>query len=211
MNRHPSCTAFVVATHQTVDVELCIEAALLVFRDQGAVDRLFDAHQPRADGMDRKGNVLRFDVGKRRALQIADHVRRHAEDAADLRHLKLPRFQELRLVVGNRQGRKRHALFQHRDTAGVSRAAIGRVPARAQRGGVLYRIGMRQDARGPRAVGKELAAIFLGGDAQADGRLLQRDGAVAHDAVKAKPGNVQHVLRGKIGDLSVGGRVGIAS
>ena len=77
-------------------------------RDQGAVDRLLDAHQPRADGVDGKGDVLAFDVGKRRPFQIADHVRGHAEDAADLRHLKPAGFQELRLVVGHGQGRKRH-------------------------------------------------------------------------------------------------------
>ena len=123
--------------------------------------------------------------------------------------LELAGFEELRLVVGHGQGRKRHALLQHRHAPGVSRAAVGRVPAGAQGRGVLHRVGMREDARGPRAVGKEPAAVFLGRDAKADGRLFQRDGAVPHDAVKAEAGDVQHVLRREIRELSVGGRVGV--
>ena len=100
--------ALVVAAHQAVDVELHIKAPLFVFRNQGAVDRLLDAHQPWADGVDGEGDVLALDVGKRRPFQIADHVRRHAEDAADLRHLELAGFKELRLVVGHGQRCKRH-------------------------------------------------------------------------------------------------------
>ena len=96
--------------------------------------------------MDGEGDVLAFDVGKRRPLQIADHVWRHAEDAADLRHLELTRLQKLRLVVGHGQRRKRHALLQHGHAPGVSRAAIGLVPAGAQGRGILDRVGVREDA-----------------------------------------------------------------
>ena len=79
--------------------------------------------------MDGKGDVLRFDVGEGRSVQIADHMRRHTKDAADFRNLKLSRFQELRLVVGQAQRNEGHSLFQHSHAAGVAGAAIGSVPA----------------------------------------------------------------------------------
>ena len=50
-------------------------------------------------------------------------------------------------------------------------------------------------ARGLCAVAEEFTAVLLGGDGQADGVLLRRNGAVAHDAVEAKVGNA-HVLTG---------------
>ena len=50
---------------------------------------------------------------------------RHPEDAADLIHLELPRFEELCLVIRDAQGREGHALFKDRHTVGIGRAAIG--------------------------------------------------------------------------------------
>ena len=74
---------------------------------------------------------------------------------------------------------------------------------------ILDRVRMRQDAAGPRAVLEELAAVLLRGDAQPNGRLLQRDGAVAHDAVKAETGDVQHILRIQLLHAAFAGRIGV--
>ena len=80
---------FIIAPHEAVQIELHIKApatgatSLLVVREKSAIDGLFNPHQPWPDGMDGKGNVLRFDVGEGRPVQIADHVRRHTKDTAD--------------------------------------------------------------------------------------------------------------------------------
>lgn len=54
---------------------------------------------------------------------------------------------------------------------------------------------MRQYAAGPCAIGEEFRAELLCGNAEADCVFLDGDGRVADDAVEAKTGNVQHVLR----------------
>ena len=140
-------------------------------------------------------------------LQIAHHVRRYAINAADLRYLKFAGFQKLSFAVWYGDGRIAHVLFQHGHLAGVDGAAVGRVPALPQLLRILYRIGMSQDTAGSCAVGEELAAVFLGGKAETDGVLFQRNGAVAHDSVEAQSGNVQHVLRAQAHHLALAGGV----
>ena len=54
---------------------------------------------------------------------------------------------------------------------------------------------MLQDAAGSSAVGKELRPVFLTGNRHADGILGHSDGTVAHQPVKAKPWDVQHIGR----------------
>lgn len=105
----------VVAAHQTIDVELHVKAPLFLIGKQGAIHGLLNAHQPWPNGVRGKVNGLMFDVGKGTAAQIADQVRRHTEDATDFLHLKLARFKELRLVVGQTDGREGHILFQNSD------------------------------------------------------------------------------------------------
>ena len=68
---------------------------------------------------------------------------------------------------------------------------------------------MCQDAAGASAILEKGAAVFLGGDSQTDGVFLQRDGTVAHDAVKTQAGDVQHVLRAKLYRAALRGGVGI--
>ena len=53
---------------------------------------------------------------------------------------------------------------------------------------------MHQNAGGTRTVGEELAAVFLRGDAEADGAFLQRNGAVADHTVKTEAGNMENIL-----------------
>ena len=54
---------------------------------------------------------------------------------------------------------------------------------------------MLQHTGGSRAVGEELSTVFLGGDGKPDGVFRHCDRAVAHKAVKAEAGNMQHVGR----------------
>ena len=68
---------------------------------------------------------------------------------------------------------------------------------------------MRQDTGRPGTVGEELAAVFLGRDAEADGVFLQRDGTVADTAVEAQTGDVQDVLRLDHHGLAVAGGIGV--
>ena len=144
---------FVIAPHEAVQIELHIKApatgapGFFVVREKSAIDGLFNPHQPWPDGMDGKGDVLRFDVGEGRPVQIADHVRRHTKDTADFRNLKLSRFQELCLVVGQAQRNEGHSLFQHSHAAGVAGAAIGSVPAGPQRSRVFDCVRVCQDTR----------------------------------------------------------------
>ena len=186
-----------------------IKTPFLTYREQGAVHGLLDAHQPRSDGMRRKIDGLMLDVGEGTSAQIADQVRRNTKDSADFLHLEFPRFEELRLVVRQRDGREGHVLFENGDLRAVGGAAIGRVPAFPQALGVLDGVRVRQDAAGASAILEKGAAVFLGGDSQADGVFLQRDGAVAHDAVKAQAGDVQHVLRSQMYCAALRGGVGI--
>ena len=60
-----------------------------------------------------------LDVRKRSVLQITHHMRRHAVDAADLRYLKLARFQKLSLRVRHGDGCIGHVLFQHSHASGI--------------------------------------------------------------------------------------------
>ena len=54
---------------------------------------------------------------------------------------------------------------------------------------------MLQDTARGRTVGKELRPVFLTGNRHADGVLCHSDGGIAHQPVKAKPGDVQHIGR----------------
>ena len=92
-----------------------IKTPFLTYREQGAVHGLLDAHQPRSDGMRRKIDGLMLDVGEGTSAQIADQVRRNTKDPADFLHLEFPRFEELRLVVRQRDGREGHVLFENGD------------------------------------------------------------------------------------------------
>ena len=68
---------------------------------------------------------------------------------------------------------------------------------------------MGQHTAGTCAVGEELRAEFLCGDAEADSVLLDGDGRVADDAVEAQSGNVQHILRLQQKLLAVAVGVGV--
>ena len=72
-----------------------------------------------------KVDALVLNVRESSVLKVANQMRRHPEDAADLIHLELPRFEELCLVIRDAQGREGHALFKDRHTVGIGRAAIG--------------------------------------------------------------------------------------
>ena len=73
--------------------------------------------------------------------------------------------------------------------------SIGSVPAGSERSRVFHRVRMRQDAAGASAVGEELASVLLSGDTQTDSGLFKCNGAITHDTVKAKPGNMKHIPR----------------
>ena len=150
-----------------------------------------------------------LNVAEGGVLQIAHQMRWHTINPADLRDLKLARFEELRFVVGHGDRRECHGLFKHGHFAGIGGAAIGCVPAFPQTLGVFDRIGMRQHAGGTGTILEELAAVLLGGDAKADGVLFKRYRAVSDHAIKAQTGNVQHIFRLELNGLAFRGGVGV--
>ena len=121
-------------------------------------------------------------------------MRRYSVDAADLRHLKLARFKELRFVVRHGDPLEFHVFLKDCHFAGIGRTAVSSVPALTQFLRVFHRIGMRENTGGRCTVGEELTSIFLCGNTQADGVLLQRNGTVAHDAIEAQTWNVQQMV-----------------
>ena len=120
---------------------------------------------------------------------------RHPEDTGDLINLELPCLQKLRLFRGDANGRVFHALLQHGDLIAVAAAAEGGLPTLPDTLRVFDRPRMLQHAARSRAVGKELRPIFLTGNRHADGVLRHSDGGIAHQPVKAKPWDVQHIGR----------------
>lgn len=56
---------------------------------------------------------------------------------------------------------------------------------------------MFQNSSRRRAVCKELGAVLLGGNGEADSVLGHGDGAVAYEAVEAEAGDVEYILRGQ--------------
>ncbi len=74
-------------------------------------------------------DALMLDVVVRRARQILNHVRRHAEDGADIGLLVLPQLQELHIPVIDRDRSYFRALLQNANFACVANAAeIGHEP-----------------------------------------------------------------------------------
>ena len=159
--------------------------------------------------MNGKGYGLVLDIGEGRPVEVADHVRRHAVDAADLRYLELPRLQKLGFIVRHGDSGEGHALLEDGHAIGVGGTTVSLHPCLPQRLRVLHRVRVRQYAAGRRAVGKELAAILLRGDPQADGIFLDGNRAVAHDPVKAQAGDVEHILRAQPHRFTLGGGIRI--
>ena len=109
------------------------------------------------------------------SVQIADHVRRHTEDAADLTDLKLSGLQKLGFVVRQAQRNEGHPFLQDSNTAGVGGASVGSVPAGSECSRIFHRVRMRQDTAGACTVGEELASVLLSGDTQTDSGLFKRN------------------------------------
>ncbi len=88
-------------------------------------------------------------------------MRRHTEDAADLRHGKLLRFKKL--TVLRRQGNRfvGHTLFQHSHTMGIGCTAISRFPAIPDTVRVFHNAGMLQHTTGLSAVLEERGTVFV--------------------------------------------------
>ena len=185
--------ALVIAAQKPVHVELDEVALLLVRGEQGADHGLLPARHPRVEGVLHELQRLLLDVREARLLEVAHHVGRHPEDPGDLVDLELARLQELRLLRGDGDGRVLHALLQDGDLVRVAAPGEALVPALAHALRVFDRPGVLQKASGRGTVREELSAVLLGGDGEADGVLRHRDRAVAHEAVEAEAGYVQHV------------------
>ena len=123
-------------------------------------------------------------------------MRRDSENSSYLIDLKLPGFQELRLLRGDGDGRVFQPFFQNGDLAAVGGAAELAHPGLTDPLRVFDRSGVFQDAGRGRPVGEELAAVFFRGDGKADGVLGHRYRRVADKPVEAEAGDVQHI-RGK--------------
>src|SRR4249920_1301455 len=78
------------------------------------VKLLLPAHQPGPERIFDELQALLFDVRERSAVKIADQMRRHSEDPADLVDLKLARLDELRVIGLERGRRELHSFFEDR-------------------------------------------------------------------------------------------------
>ena len=152
---------------------------------------------------------LMLNVTERGVLQITDHVRWNTIDAADFLHLKFSRFEKLCLVVGHADSGERHTLFEDGDSVGIAAPAICFHPAFPEGLGILYCVGMGQDAGRCSAISEKLPAEFLSGYGQPDRVSLHSDGGISHDAVEPQTRDVKHIFRAEFYLLAVGGRIGI--
>nr|DAU01013.1 MAG TPA: hypothetical protein [Caudoviricetes sp.] len=187
----------IIAAQQALHVEPGKIPRLFRGQQQGAVNGLFPAGDPRGERVFHEFQRLLLDVGEGRLVQIAHHVGRHAENARDFVDLEFAGFEELCLLRRNGDGLIAHSLFEDGDTVSVSAALINGVPGIAHALGVFYHARMLQHAARLRAVLIKGRAVFVAGEAHADGLLRHGDGTVADEAVKAQAGNMKNVLRRK--------------
>ena len=88
-------------------------------------------------------------------------MRRHTEDAADLRHGKLLRFEELAVLWRKRDWFIGHTLFQHCHTMGIGCTAISRFPAITDTVRVFHNAGMLQHTTGLCAILEEGGTVLI--------------------------------------------------
>ena len=151
---------------------------------------------------------LLLNIRKARLFQVANHVGRHPENSSDLIDLEFSRFQKLRLLRRDADGRVLHALLQHGDLVAVGAAAEGGLPAFPHPLGVFDGAGMLQHTAGSCAVGEELSPVLLTGNRHANGVLGHGNGTVPHQPVKAQAGDVQYIRGRQVdGNALHGGRV----
>ena len=155
---HP---ALVIATEQTIHIEFREVGILLLLQQQILDDALLNADKPRGQGVHHKVQRLVFNVGECGSGQIGYQMRRHTEDAADLRHRKLLRFKELTVLRWQRDRFVGHALFQHSHTMGIGSTAISRFPAIPDTVRVFHNAGMFQHTTGLCAVLEERGTVFV--------------------------------------------------
>ena len=161
------------------------------------MDRLLPAGNPRGKRVFHEFQRLLLDVRERGFIQVANHVRRDAEYPGNLVNLEFARFQKLGLLGIDGDGLIRHAFFEDGDLVGVLRALIDCVPGIADALGIFHDARMLQDASRLRAVLVEGRAVFVAGEAQANGLFRHGDRAVTHEAVKAEAGDMKNILRQK--------------
>ena len=124
-------------------------------------------------------------------------MRRHSENSSNFIDLEFTSFEELRLFRGNTDGRVFHAFFKYSDLSAVGTPAELRLPRFTNLSRVFYCSRVLKHAAWRCAVRKELCAELLSRNCKPDSVLCHCNRRVANKSVKAKPGNVQHIVWGK--------------
>ena len=156
-----------------------------VILDQVTGNRRFPPLEMRQQAVLHKLRALHFDVAVGRAGQVLDHVRRHAERAANLNHLVLPRLKELGGLVAAAQLVGLHAIRQDRRAECPVAAAVHPLPLLAQTLCCFNRdrvVGFKHHAR-PGIVPEERTSVLLERLGQPDSVGKQLVGRDRRDAV----------------------------
>ena len=125
-------------------------------------------------------------------------MRRHTEDAADLRHGKLLRFEELAVLWRKRDWFIGHALFQHCHTMGIGCTAISRFPAITDTVRVFHNAGMLQHTTGLCAVLEERGTVFIYRNGSTEAVLHHGDWRETDQTIKPKPRHMKDLVPAKV-------------
>ena len=186
--------SFLGELEDTFDIELEEILLLLLRQEQGFLHGLFPADNPWVQGVLYKFHGLLLDVVEGAFLQVANHVWRDAVEPGNLIELELPRFQELCFFRRDADLLVLHAFFQQSYFVGIAGPPVDGIPRIPDFGRVLQNAWMLQYPAGTGPVGKELGAVFLGGDSHADSVFCHSDRRITDKAVKAEPRNVENFV-----------------
>src|SRR5690606_37858927 len=165
-----------VAPQQSFERELDLEFVTLARKEQVTPRTLLELPRPRAQRILHPLHILVLDVCPRRASEIAYLVRRHAKHHRDFARLELTGLYILRVLCGHRQRLPLHAFLEDGnapDTASgeLTLPVFGEALARF----VLELARMHQDTGRARGLGKDLRAVLLCCECEADRVAIQRD------------------------------------
>ena len=125
-------------------------------------------------------------------------MRRHTENAADLRHGKLLRLQKLAVLWRQRDWFVGHPLFQNCHTMRIGSTAISRFPAIPNTVRVFHNAGMFQHTAGLCAVFEEGRAVLIHRNGSTEAVLHHGDWREADQTIKAQTRYMEDLIPAKV-------------
>ncbi len=192
-----------IPAQQLTHVQANDDAGLALLRqEEVTLHRLLVALDPGHERVGEELERLLLDVGVRRPVQVAEHVRRDAVDARDVAGRIAPLLDQLRIGVAHGQRRERHALLQQRHAPGVVCPGVLLLPIA---GDALdhRRILDRRRGRGPgeragqiRAIAEHASRVAFPRHRHPDGLAVQRDRRQPRVSVVGDPAYMVDVAHG---------------